>query len=87
MERGLILTSSNLCARPAFCPFRSHCCRRGAQLLSARISLVSGPPRARLKKRRRPRDTQKTHPRANPQESGVRAVCGQVRFPGLNQLH
>jgi hypothetical protein len=45
MECGLILTSSNLCARPVFCLFRSHCRRCRAQLLCARISLVSCPRR------------------------------------------
>jgi len=76
----------NLCVRPVFCPFRSHCRRCRAQLLCARISLVSGP-------RRPPRDTEnalrpsKPHPRAHPQKSGVRGVCGQVRLPGLKQLH
>jgi hypothetical protein len=63
-------------------PLVRSCYRRHrAQLLCARISLV-------LRPRHPPRDTENpprrssSHPRANPQESGVRGVCGQVRFLG-----
>jgi hypothetical protein len=81
MESGLILTLSTVRARPANSSFCCRCRGCRTQLLRTRISLVFGP-------RHHPCDTEglplrsKRHPRANPRESGVRGVCGQVRFLG-----
>jgi hypothetical protein len=81
MESGLILTSSTVRARPANSRFCSRGCRCHTQLLRTRISLAFGP-RYRPRVAERPPLRSTRHPRANPLESGVRGVCGQVRFLG-----
>jgi hypothetical protein len=70
---------------------RPPCCFSRPQLLllfSPSLYSIAARAQSTLWPRHPPRDPENhprrsgSHPRANPQESGVRGVCGQVRFLG-----